>query len=161
MKKLITRFQNELVHLQESLQKESSDILAKLKKLDLKENIESKKKDLEKIIERKYQTFLPTCNRFAHELRAIAEKAGINVDKWEKSMLHTTGVVKKKIAKNKAKIVQGKERISKKIKSMAVAAPGRKVTKKKASSKKINKKAPSTPRARNAKESRVTAHNEG
>ncbi len=145
MKKLITKFQKELLHLQESLQKESSDILNKLTHLDLKENLDSKRKELEKIIERKYKTFLPTANRFANELRKIAKTAGIDIDKWEKTMVHTADVVKKKVvknvAKNKAKIAKGKDRLSRTIKAVATVTPKKKVVKKKVAAN-MSSKAP-------------------
>ena len=145
MKKLITKFQKELMHLQDTLQKESGEILGKLKNLDLKENLESKRKELEKIIERKYKTFLPTANRFANELRKIAKTAGIDIDKWEKTVVHTADVVKKKVAKNvaknKAKIVRGKDRLSKTIKAVATA-PKKRAVKKKNGLKKAPSKVP-------------------
>jgi hypothetical protein len=115
MKNLIDKFQHELTHLQNSLQKESKVILSKLKKLDLKENLDTKRKELEKIIERKYKTFLPTANRFANELRTIGKKVGIDVEKWEKNVMQTTGAVKKKLAKKLAMKKPAKTKTLKKV----------------------------------------------
>lgn len=146
MKKLIAKLQNELTYLQDSVQKETTVLLKKLQKLHLKENLEGKKHELEKLIERKYKTFLPACNRFANELRGIAKNAGINVDEWEKNLLATTSKVTKTLKKNRAKIVKGKEQLAKKIKNLTSVAPGKKVAKKKTVSKKATTASRKSPR---------------
>lgn len=152
MKKIINKLTTELTHLQKTVQKESTDILKKLKKLHLKENIEGKRKDLEKLIERKYKAFLPTYNRFAGELRKIAKNAGIDIDKWEKGLQQTTGVVKKRIQKNKVKIAQSKDRIAKQLKNFTNEKPKKKVSKKKpapAAKKPTTVRKPSRPASAN------------
>ncbi len=135
MKKLVAKLQNELLHLQKSVQKESRDVLKKLQKIALKENLESKRRDFEKLLEHKYKTFLPTCSRFANELRSMAKTVGIDLSRFEKSVQQTTGLVKKNLEKNKAKLVKSKGQIVKKIKQLTKtpSATANKAAKKKTS----------------------------
>ena len=52
MKNLVNRVQQELNKLQTTLQKEGNDLLKRFKNLDLVDNLESKKKEIETVIEK-------------------------------------------------------------------------------------------------------------
>ncbi len=124
MKKLIARIQKDISKLQSTVQKEGNDLLKKIKKLDLKSNLEHTQQELRQVLSDKLKKMEPSYNHFVDELRKNAKKAGIDVDKIEKGLKKTANEAKKKLhirTKKKAR------------KTRTVKKPSRKATKKAAS----------------------------
>ena len=109
MKKLIARIQSDISKLQDSVQKEGNDLLDKIKKIDLKSNIEQTKTELKKVLTAKLKKIEPTYHTFVEELRKNVKKAGIDIDKIEKGIKKKASAMKKK-GSAKGKLAKGKTR---------------------------------------------------
>ena len=146
MNHLISRLQKDLVKLQTTIQKEGNDLLEKIKKLDLKDNISGKKKELEKVIDTKLGRIEPVYNKVMVEIRKNAKKAGIDLVKLEKEIKKqakaagkkikskkTTKKAKKKTAAGKKTATTAKKKTAKKTKSAT------KVTSRKSAKKTVKK----------------------
>ncbi len=109
MKKLIARIQSDISKLQDSVQKEGNDLLDKIKKIDLKSNIEQTKTELKKVLTAKLKKIECNYHTFVEELRKNVKKAGIDIDKIEKGIKKKASAMKKK-GSAKGKLAKGKTR---------------------------------------------------
>jgi len=132
MKDFIAKLQKDLNNLQKTLKKEGDDLVTIVKKTATKENLVTKGKELEKLVNLKLKEFEPQINRFMTDVRKNAKKAGIDIDVLEKqlrSKLSTTA--------GKAKTAAGKARTAA---SKAKGAVKKKAPAKKASSRRTPSK---------------------
>ena len=124
MKKVIARFQKDIGKLQETLQKESNDLIDKVKHLELIDSIDGKKRELEKIFQKKLKKLEPAYLQFVGELRKNAKKAGIDIDKLEKEIKGKATVATKSLKKTtsaqKKKVKASTKKAKKKITSTAI-----------------------------------------
>ena len=97
MKSLINRLQKDVAKLQDTFQKESADFIDRISRVELKDNLEQKKKELEKVISSKIKSLEPVYDSFLEELRKNAEKAGIDVDRIEKEIMKRAQAASKKL----------------------------------------------------------------
>lgn len=100
MKTLISRIQKDITKLQKAVHKEGNELLEKIKELDLKSNLDQTKKDLMKVLTAKLKKLEPSYNTFVREIRKNAKKAGIELEKLEKTI---KAKVSTKTNKTKAK----------------------------------------------------------
>lgn len=141
MNSFIGRFQKDLNKLQKSLEKEGDDLLAKIKKAAKaaqKSNVNTKRKEIEKLIEKKIRSFEPAFEKFYHEVKVGARKYGIDLTGFEETVKRTT-----RTAKNKLKAVQKDGRKGTKKKSTAAKATKAKTSAKAKPASKSPKKATS------------------
>ena len=121
MRKIISRFQKDLGKLQATLQKESNDLLEKVKHLELIDSLDVKKRELEKLFQKKLKKLEPAYLQFVGELRKNAKKAGIDIDKIEKDIKGKANVASKSIKKTtstqKKKVKAGTKKAKTKISS--------------------------------------------
>jgi predicted nucleic acid-binding Zn-ribbon protein len=139
MKDFIAKLQKDLNNLQKTLKKEGDDLVTIVKKTATKENLVTKGKELEKLVNMKLKEFEPQINRFMTDVRKNAKKAGIDIDVLEqqlRSKLSTTA--------GKAKSAAGKARSAA---SKAKGAVKKKAPTKKASSRKATAKPQKTAEA--------------
>lgn len=101
MNKLISRIQKDIMKLQKVVHKEGNDLLEKIKELDLKTNIDQKKKELFKVLSAKLKKMEPSYNAFIDEVRKNAKKAGVELEKIEKTIKARVGKKTKKGGKAK------------------------------------------------------------
>ena len=87
MKTLIARLQKDISKLQATIHKEGNDLLTRVKKVDLKKDLEKTQKELKKVINAKLKKIEPTYNSFMTELFKNAKKAGIDLGKLEKGLM--------------------------------------------------------------------------
>jgi hypothetical protein len=92
------RFYKDFQRFQSLIEKEGTDLLTKIKTLDLKENLESQKGHMAKMIEKKIKTFEPACLKFLEEIKKNAKKAGIEITLFDKV---TKKTAKKPVKKTK------------------------------------------------------------
>lgn len=97
MKKLVARIQKDISKLQKTVHKEGNDLLNKIKKIDLKSNLETTRDELKKVLTAKLKKLEPTYNNFIEELRNNAKKAGIDVSKVEKNLKKKVTQAKKQL----------------------------------------------------------------
>lgn len=87
MNRLVAKLQKDIEKLQQTIQKESNELLEKVRSIDLKENFEHKKKEVEKTLAQKLKKLEPAYHQFMNELKKNASKAGIDLDKIEKEIM--------------------------------------------------------------------------
>lgn len=104
MKSIISKIQKDISHFQAVVEKEGNDFIKRIKKLDLKTNIDQSKKELIKILNTKLKTLEPTYNSFVDEVYKNAKKAGIDLTKIEKQLKTKAKKVKKQIPKVKTAV---------------------------------------------------------
>ncbi len=136
MKNLVNRVQQELSKLQSTLQKEGQDLLKRFKNLDLVDNFESKKKEIETVIEKNLKKIEPAYKKLLTQVSANAKRAGIDLEKIEKELRKKAKVATKKIELKKRDAKSAKKKVQSKIKSVqktivkkveaSVAKPARK-----------------------------------
>ncbi|MBP6218018.1 MAG: hypothetical protein KA436_05485 [Oligoflexales bacterium] len=101
MKNLLTRLQKDLDKFQNVLQKEGADLFnkvnKKMKQIDFRDNIDSARKELGKILQTKLEKIEPSYHRFVEELHKNAEKAGINLVKIETEIKKRAVQARKKL----------------------------------------------------------------
>ena len=148
MKSLINRLQRDVAKLQDTFEKESADFIERIRRVELKDNIEVKKRELEKVISTKIKNLEPVYDSFLNELRKNAKKAGIDVDRIEKEIKKRASVagkrlgIKKKSTKKTKSSAKKKTAAKKTVKKVAkkVTATKKKTTTKKTSSSRLRKK---------------------
>lgn len=142
MNSFITRLQKDLNKFQATIQKEGNDLLDKLKNLDLKDNLEARRKDLEKVIDAKLGKLEPVYNKLMDEIRKNAKKAGIDLTKLEKQIKKSAVAASKTLKTATGKVTKkaGKKTTKKKSKSTAKKATKRKASQSVARKKKTTKK---------------------
>lgn len=86
MKDFVKKLQKDLNVLKKDLEKESNELLKRVKTLATKENLMKKGKEIEVVVEKQLKRFEPTLNKVLQEVRKNARKAGLDVDKIEKSL---------------------------------------------------------------------------
>ena len=74
MKDLINKLQKDLNQLQKTLQQEGGDLIQKIANVDLKENLKTTRKDIEKIIELKIKGLNQLVKIFLKRLRKMPKK---------------------------------------------------------------------------------------
>ena len=132
MKKLIARIQRDISKLQKTVHKEGNDLLNKIKKLDLKSNLESTRDELRKVLSAKLKKMEPTYHNFIEELRKNAKRAGIDVTKVEKNLKKKVTQAKKQLklrSKQKAKSGLAKAKTKAKAEPKAKVKGAKKSTK--------------------------------
>ena len=97
MKSWVARLQKDIHRLQNNIQKEGYELLEKIRGLDLKENLETKKKELEKFVEMKLRKFEPAYSKLLKELQKNAKKAGLDLSILEGGLLSKAAKAKKTI----------------------------------------------------------------
>ncbi len=137
MKDFITKLQKDINKLQDTVQKEGNDLVKKIKKVATKKNIEAQAKDLEHIIAEKLKNFEPALENLYKEVRKSANKAGIDLSKFERELKRKTAAAKKKIKTMKKKTTKKKTTKKKTTKKKAT----KKKTAKRTTKKKTTKKA--------------------
>ena len=131
MKDFISKLQKDLNQLQKTIKKEGDDLVKIVKTTATKENIVTKGKELEKLVNAKLKEFEPQISRFMTDVRKNAKKAGIDIDVLEKqlrSKLSSTAG-KAKSAASKAKSAASSAKGAVKKKSPTKKAASRKSTK--------------------------------
>lgn len=113
MKKLIARIQKDISKLQDAVHKEGNDLIEKIKKLDLKSNLDQTKDDLMKLVSAKLKKIEPTYHNFVDEVRKNAKKAGIEIEKFEKNIKAKAKGAKKNL-KSLQKKTSPKAKVAKK-----------------------------------------------
>jgi hypothetical protein len=117
MKDFVGRFKRDLAQLQKTIEKESEDILKKVKKaaneFATNQNIAAKRKEIEKLIEARIKKLEPTWTSLMKEVKKSANNYGINVDALEKKVQTTFKKAKTNLGKRTAK-AKGKKGRSKK-----------------------------------------------
>ncbi|MEZ4741247.1 MAG: hypothetical protein R3B45_02175 [Bdellovibrionota bacterium] len=131
MNSFVERLQKDLAMLQSTLQKEGNDLVKKVKKIAAKNKLDSKAKEIEKLIERKLKTFEPAIETLYKEIKKNAKKAGVDLSKLEINFKKKTAAAKKKL-KTKKKTTKKKSTTKKKTAKKTTT----KKTTKKASKKK-------------------------
>lgn len=124
MKRLISKIQKDISHLQDVVHKEGNDLLEKIKHIDLKSNMEHTKVEIMKVLNAKMKNLEPTCHSILEEVRKNAKKAGIDIDKLEHTLKAKAGMVKTKIKSRK-------KTVKKKTKKTGTKAKPAKAAKKK------------------------------
>lgn len=118
MNQLISRLQKDIEKLQKTIQKESNELLEKVRKVDLKDNFDHKKRDIEKALTLKLKKLEPAYHNFMDELRKNAKKAGIDIDKIEKEIMEKAGSRFKRAGnpkKTTKKKAGSKKKVTKKV----------------------------------------------
>lgn len=103
MNKLINKLQKDLNKIQATIQKEGNDLLKKIKKLNIKDNLDATRREIESVIETRLAKLEPAYEKFMEEVRKNAKKTGIDFDKIEAKILSTTTKAGKKIKKTTKK----------------------------------------------------------
>lgn len=103
MKKLLAKIQKDISKLQKVVNKEGNDLLDKIKKLDLKTNIENTREELMKVLSGKIKKLEPTYKTFIEEIRKNAKKAGLELEKFEKTLKEKAKGAKKNFGSLKKK----------------------------------------------------------
>jgi hypothetical protein len=124
MKDFVNRFKKDLNRLQDTIQKEGDDLVKKLAtRLNASatgKNIVAKTKELEQILEQKIKKFEPAIDNFYKNVKANAEKAGIDINEMKKHIDKATKAAKSRIAKVRSSVKKkssGKKRSKKSQKS--------------------------------------------
>lgn len=135
MRNLFNKLQKDLTKLQTTLQKEGNDLLTRIKKLDVLDNIDTRRKEIESVIVGKLSKLEPAYFNFLDEVQKNAEKAGINLKKFESEFLKRTESARKTVSavrKSKSKTASRKKTATKKTstaKSTTTKAKARKTAK--------------------------------
>ena len=102
MNHLVAKLQKDVEKLQQTILRESNELLERVRnadlKADLRDNIDLKRKEIEKTISNKLKRLEPAYRQFMDELRKNARKAGIDIDKIEKEILERAGARLQKVA---------------------------------------------------------------
>jgi hypothetical protein len=113
MKDFLGKLQKDLKHLQSTIEKEGNDLLKKAKKavddMEVPKKVNAKTKELEKLIESKFDKFEPALYKFIGEVAKNAKKYGLEVGDLEK-------IVRSSVKKAKSSLSQKKSASSKKAK---------------------------------------------
>lgn len=114
MNKLIAKFKKDLndlqKNLQKTIQKESDDLIKKVKTVATKQNIMAKTKELEVLVEKKLKKFEPALESFMKGVRANAEKAGIDMNKFESRLRSAAKAARSRIRKATTSKTKAKSR---------------------------------------------------
>lgn len=99
VKDFLNKFQKDLNALQSSLKKEGDDLIKKVKKVTTKDELDARKRELEKLVEAKLKRMEPAINRFMHELNTNAKKAGVDLTKLESKVRSNLQTARSKLHK--------------------------------------------------------------
>jgi Cu/Ag efflux pump CusA len=148
MKDFLNRLQKDISRLQETIEKESNDLLAKARKaaneITRNNNVAAKTREIEKLVEQKMKKFEPALYKFLEDLSKNAAKYGLDVSDVEKRVKTGYNKAKSKVVGLKVK----KTRTTKK-KATTKKATTKKVAAKKGSTKKTPNKKVSPQKAAN------------
>ena len=124
----MNRLQKDLQKLHKTIAKESEEILKKANSKEFRDNIETTRRELQKVVTHRLEVLEPAYKNCLTHIQKNLAKAGVHIDKLDDAV----GVVPKKTSK-------GKTTSSKKKKAKATSVKkktSKKVTSKKQSSKK-------------------------
>lgn len=150
MNSFISRVQKDLNRFQKAFQKESDDLVKKIKKLGdqaKKNKVAERRKEIENLIETKLRGLEPVFDKLFKEIKVSARKYGIDLTGIEKRVTTSLGksvkkATKKKAAKKKATANKAtkKSTAKKATKKTTAKKATKKATAKKTSAKKATKK---------------------
>lgn len=103
MKDFVKKVQADLTKLQKTIEKESDQLLAKLKSVGSKKALNKKADEIEKMIEKQIDRFEPAISKFAKDVKTNAAKYGFDLGDIEKKV-HSAA----KAAKTTLKKARGK-----------------------------------------------------
>lgn len=137
LKNFLKNFQKDLNILQKTLKKESDDLLKRVKTAAGKENVQAKRKELEKLLEKNMKKYEPTISKFVAEVNKNAKKAGVDLTDLEKKVRDNLHTARTRLTKASATVksrttTKGKKAAAPAKKSTAsvkkAAAPAKKAT---------------------------------
>lgn len=103
MKLVLSRLQDDIRKLQTTIHKESADLIERVRKIDLKDNIDAGRKELEKVLGTKLKRFEPIYHTFLREIQKNAKKAGIDLGDLETRFKKSTGAAGKRLKSTRVK----------------------------------------------------------
>jgi hypothetical protein len=122
MKDFLSKIQKDLKHLQSTIEKEGNDLVSKAKKavndIGLSKNVASKTKELEKLIEAKFNKFEPAIYKFIGQVSKNAKKYGLDVGDLEKIVRTSVKKAKSSLHKTATTAKAQKKSIKKKIRKV-------------------------------------------
>jgi len=127
VKDFIARFQKDLGVLQGQIRKEGDDLVKKVKMAATKQNVDAKRRELERLVEAQMRRLEPKFNRFVKDINENAKKAGIDLTEIEKTLTTNFKSARDKLAARTKKKTNKKSK-----KSKSGAAGTKKTTRKKA-----------------------------
>ncbi|MBC61288.1 MAG: hypothetical protein CMP11_02430 [Zetaproteobacteria bacterium] len=99
MKRFFENLQDDIIKLQTFLQQEGKGLLKKINEIELKENLDNKKEELQKYVKQKMKIIEPSFKNYTEQIYKKAKKAGIDLNKLEKRLKKTTVAAEKKLKK--------------------------------------------------------------
>ncbi len=132
MNSFISRVQKDLQKFQKTIEKEGEDLIEKIKTLGNQAknaSVAAKRRDVEKLLEKKVKDVVPVVERLFKEVKTNARKYGIDL-----------GSLEDKVRKSAARFVDAKPARKAAKKSTAKKAAAKKATTKKKAAKKAKAK---------------------
>lgn len=131
MERLLDRLKKDITKLQKTIKKEGDTLVQKIQEIDLKNNFQKKKKQLEKRALKNIKKVEPICQKIVSDITKKAKKAGIDLNKIEKKIKKVTKTAKKKLTKTNTQVKKAVKDIKKKTSKKVIKKKKKIVTKKK------------------------------